>query len=63
MIKKAYIVEGSAELELAVKEIERRVPCFDGFEYPNWNSNSVIYWIYCREPDLYFVETMLAPFV
>lgn len=63
MVKKVYIVEGSAEMELAVKEIESRIPCFTGFEFPEWNSDSILFWINCREPDLYFVETMLAPFV
>lgn len=63
MIKKAYIVESCAEMELAVKEIEARIPCFDGFEFPEWNSNSIIYWINCREPDLPFVEKMLASFI
>lgn len=63
MVKKVYIVESCAEMELAVKEIENRIPCFDGFEYPKWNSDCILYWINCREPDLPFVEKMLAPFV
>lgn len=60
MIKKSYIVEPCAELDLAINEIERRIPCFDGWEL---NEDYAIYWIHCRIPDLPFVEKMLAPFV
>lgn len=60
---KSYIVAPCAELELAINEIERRIPCFDGWEFPNWNSDSAIFWINCRKADLPFVERMLSPFV
>lgn len=63
MIKKSYIVEPCAELDLAINEIERRIPCFDGWENPDWDDDCFIYWIHCRIPDLPFVERMLAPFV
>ena len=54
-----------ADLELALAEIEDRIPCF--MEVNFWDAPEgellVTLVIRCREQDAAFVEKMLAPFV
>ena len=55
----------NADLELAIAEIEERIPCFTevNFWYTPDDEVMVTLVIRCREQDAAFVERMLAPFV
>ena len=55
----------NADLELAIAEIEERIPCFTevNFWYTTDDEVMITLVIRCREQDAAFVERMLAPFV
>ena len=55
----------NADLELAIAEIEERIPCFTEVNFWVTPDDEVMVTlvIRCREQDAAFVERMLAPFV
>ena len=55
----------NADLELAIAEIEERIPCFTEVNFWDIPDDEVMVTlvIHCREQDAAFVERMLAPFV
>lgn len=61
MTKKVYYLFPCAEVELAINEIHRRIPCFSHIS--ELAEDYFVYEIQCRDADLPFVEKMLAPFV
>lgn len=55
----------NADLDLAIAEIEDRIPCFTEVNFWDTPDGEVMVTlvIRCREQDAAFVEKMLAPFV
>lgn len=62
MIIKTYIVETSAELELALNIIRDKIPCFIDWKFSEDDETAELT-IKCREEDVAFTQKMLACFV
>ena len=62
MIIKTYIVETSAELDLAVNIIKERIPCFIEWNFSEDDETAELT-IKCRAEDVAFTQKMLACFV
>lgn len=58
---KSWYVSTCSELDLAINEVERRIPCFTNLTF--LNDGLAMFTIECRDYDIAFVERMLAPFV
>lgn len=58
---KAWYVSTCSDLDLAINEVERRIPCFTNLTFID--DGLAIFTIECRDYDIAFVECMIAPFV
>lgn len=58
---KAWYVSTCSDLDLAINEVESRIPCFTNLTF--LNNGLAIFTIECRDYDIAFVERMIAPFV
>ena len=62
MTIKTYIVETSAELDLAVNIIKETIPCFIGWKFSEDDETAELT-VQCRDEDVVFTQKMLACFV
>ena len=62
MTIKTYIVETSAELELALNIIKEKIPCFIEWKFSEDDETAELT-IQCRNEDVAFTQKMLACFV
>lgn len=62
MTIKTYIVETSAELDLALNIIKERIPCFIEWKFSE-DDEAAELTIKCRDEDVVFTQKMLACFV
>lgn len=62
MTIKTYIVETSAELDLAVNIIKEKIPCFIEWKFSEDDETAELT-IQCRDEDVAFTRDMLACFV
>lgn len=68
MVEKFYLinfelVENMSDFDIAMNIIKERIPCFIEEKLFSDECNIWSLIIKCRESDVKFVETMLAPFV
>ena len=61
MTIKTYIVETSAEFDLAVNVIKETIPCFIDWKFSEDDETELT--IKCRDEDVAFTQKMLACFV
>lgn len=62
MTTKTYIVETSAELDLALNIIKETIPCFIDWKFSEDDETAELT-IQCRDEDVTFTQKMLACFV
>jgi hypothetical protein len=62
MTTKTYIVETSAELDLAVNLIKEKIPCFIDWKFSEDDETAELT-IKCRDEDVAYTQKMLACFV
>lgn len=62
MTTKTYIVETSAELDLALNIIKETIPCFVEWKFSE-DDEAAELTIQCRDEDVAYTQKMLACFV
>ena len=62
MTTKTYIVETSAELDLALNIIKEKIPCFIEWKFSEDDETAELT-IKCHDEDVAFTQKMLACFV